>query len=44
MIWRRDDGAAVAIGLSEHLARLSRNGDPLVVLEATVDFEYSAAG
>lgn len=27
-------------GLSEHLERLSRNGDPLEVLEATVDFEY----
>lgn len=27
-------------GLSEHLAALSRNGDPLEVLAATVDFEY----
>jgi transposase, IS5 family len=27
-------------GLSEHLERLSKNGDPLEVLEATVDFEY----
>ena len=27
-------------GLSEHLERLSRHGDPLEVLEATVDFEY----
>ncbi len=27
-------------GLSEHLEQLSRNGDPLEVLEATVDFEY----
>lgn len=28
-------------GLSEHLERLSKIGDPLEVLEATVDFEYS---
>jgi transposase, IS5 family len=27
-------------GLSEHLERLSKHGDPLEVLEATVDFEY----
>ena len=27
-------------GLSEHLAALSRHGDPLEVLAATVDFEY----
>ena len=27
-------------GLSEHLERLSKHGDPLDVLEATVDFEY----
>lgn len=27
-------------GLSEHLERLSRHGDPLEVLEATVDFEH----
>jgi transposase, IS5 family len=27
-------------GLSEHLDRLSEDGDPLEVLEATVDFEY----
>ncbi|MEP2760974.1 MAG: transposase, partial [Hyphomicrobiales bacterium] len=27
-------------GLSEHLERLSKNGDPLETLEATVDFEY----
>lgn len=27
-------------GLSEHLAALSRHGDPLEVLGATVDFEY----
>ena len=27
-------------GLSEHLEKLSRFGDPLEVLEATVDFEY----
>jgi len=27
-------------GLSEHLERLSRDGDPLEVLAATVDFEY----
>jgi IS5 family transposase len=27
-------------GLSDHLERLSRDGDPLEVLEATVDFEY----
>ena len=27
-------------GLSEHLDRLSEAGDPLEVLEATVDFEY----
>lgn len=27
-------------GLSDHLERLSRDGDPLEVLAATVDFEY----
>lgn len=27
-------------GLSEHLVRLSQHGDPLEVLDATVDFEY----
>jgi len=27
-------------GLSEHLERLSRDGDPLEVLDATVDFEH----
>ncbi len=27
-------------GLSDHLERLSKHGDPLEVLEATVDFEY----
>ena len=27
-------------GLSEHLEALSRDGDPLEVLDATVDFEY----
>jgi IS5 family transposase len=27
-------------GLSEHLERLSKDGDPLQVLEATVDFEH----
>ena len=27
-------------GLSEHLERLSKNGDPLETLETTVDFEY----
>ena len=27
-------------GLSEHLEALSRYGDPLEVLDATVDFEY----
>lgn len=27
-------------GLSDHLERLSKDGDPLEVLEATVDFEY----
>lgn len=27
-------------GLSQHLERLSEDGDPLEVLEATVDFEY----
>ncbi len=26
--------------LSDHLERLSKDGDPLEVLEATVDFEY----
>ncbi len=31
---------AGVFGLSEHLERLSRHGDPLEVLEATVDFEY----
>ncbi|TLP42089.1 IS5/IS1182 family transposase, partial [Cohaesibacter sp. CAU 1516] len=27
-------------GLSEHLERLSKHGDPLEVLDATIDFEY----
>ncbi len=27
-------------GLSDRLERLSKDGDPLEVLEATVDFEY----
>lgn len=27
-------------GLSEHLERISKNGDPLEILEATVNFEY----
>ena len=27
-------------GLTEHLAQLSKHGDPLEVLDATVDFEY----
>lgn len=27
-------------GLSEHLERLSKIGDPLEILEATVDFGY----
>ena len=27
-------------GLSDHLAMLSKHGDPLEALEATVDFEY----
>ena len=27
-------------GLTEHLERLRRDGDPLEVLEATVDFEH----
>ena len=27
-------------GLSDHLAQLSKHGDPLEVLDATVDFEY----
>ena len=27
-------------GLSDHLALLSKHGDPLEVLDATVDFEY----
>jgi hypothetical protein len=27
-------------GLSEHLELISKIGDPLEVLEATVDFEY----
>lgn len=27
-------------GLSDHLERLSQDGDPLEVLEATVGFEY----
>ena len=30
-------------GLSEHLQRLSKTGDPLETLEATVDFEYFRA-
>ena len=32
-------GQAGLFGLSEHLERLSQDGDPLEVLEATVDFE-----
>ena len=31
-------------GLSDHLEALSRHGDPLEVLDATVDFEYFRAG
>jgi hypothetical protein len=31
-------------GLSEHLERLSAHGDPLEVLDSTVDFEYFWAG
>ena len=31
-------------GLSEHLERLSKTGDPLEVLEATVDFEQCEPG
>ncbi len=31
-------------GLSEHLERLSKDGDPLKVLEATVDFEHVPQG
>ena len=31
-------------GLSEHLERLSKTGDPLEVLEATVDFEAGPWG
>lgn len=27
-------------GLSDHLEALSKHGDPLEVLDATVDFEY----
>jgi hypothetical protein len=27
-------------GLAEHLEALSKHGDPLEVLDATVDFEY----
>jgi hypothetical protein len=30
-------------GLSEHLERLSKHGDPLKVLEARVDFEHFRA-
>ncbi|MDF1719567.1 MAG: IS5/IS1182 family transposase, partial [Minwuia sp.] len=30
-------------GLSEHLERLSEYGDPLVVLDEIVDFEYFRA-
>ncbi len=29
--------------LSDHLAALSKEGDPLEVLQATVDFEYFRA-
>lgn len=28
------------LGLSDHLERLSQDGDPLEVFESTVDFEY----
>ena len=27
-------------GLSDHLERLSKHGDPLEILDATIDFEY----
>lgn len=32
--------ATCSPGLAEHLQRLSAHGDPLVVLERTVDFEH----
>lgn len=31
-------------GLSGHLEALSKHGDPLEVLDATVDFEYFRGG
>ena len=34
------DGTAQLFGLSECLEALSRDGDPLVVLDETMDFEY----
>ena len=36
----RHDGSASLFGLTEHLEALSKHGDPLEVLDATVDFEY----
>ena len=33
-------GTAIIFGLREHLEKLSEHGDPLEVLDATVDFEY----
>jgi hypothetical protein len=36
----REMRQAGLFGLSEHLERLSKHGDPLEVLEATVDFEH----
>lgn len=42
---RRDRGSGIMeqrslFGLAEHLGKLSGHGDPLEVLDATVDFEY----
>lgn len=40
MIWGWAMEQWSLFGLSGHLERLSKTGDPLEVLEATVDFEY----
>jgi transposase len=40
MVWADLLEQRSLFGLSEHLERLSAKGDPLEILEATVDFEY----
>lgn len=38
--WKAANGITVHFELPEHLEQLSWNGNPLEVLEVTVDFEY----